>query len=128
MVDEHDRSGGTVGMTSARGPNTARVLLRMAAGPEPSNTDIDAVAQSADEWQTLTGEALITEGHVAPQGFVVLSGTVSLIVNGRTIARLSPGSGILPDPDLPMPLSAVADERCWLLLLSPVEMALLRRS
>jgi hypothetical protein len=102
--------------------------LQRAAGPGPSAAALDAVAESAAEWETLAGESLITEGHVAPQGFVVLTGSVSISVAGRTIARLAPGSGILPDPEVPMPLSAVADGRCWLLLLSPGEMSVLRTS
>jgi hypothetical protein len=100
-------------------------LLRVAVGPT-SEADLESVAASANEWEAQRGEVLVSEGHLAPQGFVLLTGTAGVSIGGQLVARLAPGSAVWPTPGAPMPVTVTADGHVWLLLLAPTEMLLLR--
>lgn len=100
-------------------------LLRAAVDPSAAMADLESVAASADEWEAHRGEVLVTEGHLAPQGFVMLTGTASVSVAGLIVARLAPGSAVLPRPGVPMPMSVTADDHAWLLVLAPAELQIL---
>lgn len=110
---------------TAAGRSDVYALLRLAVGSRVKEEVIASVAESADEWEAHRGEVLIDAGHVAPQGFLVLSGTVSLVADGSALCRLAPGSAIWPGEGVPMPFGVVADGRTWLLLLAPSELAIL---
>jgi hypothetical protein len=106
------------------------VAVRAALGADPAREVVTRLVASADEWEAQADEMLLSEGHVAAQGFVVLSGTATLAVDGITVARLGPGSAVWPaeSPSRPMAASVVADGHMWLLLVPPADLAALRGS
>jgi CRP-like cAMP-binding protein len=49
------------------------------------------VAQHADEVQYAKGAMIVEEGRLASELFVIMTGTVDVLVGGSTIASLGPG-------------------------------------
>ncbi len=49
------------------------------------------LASAADEIALSAGQELVTEGSRYGEGYVVLSGTTSVLVNGEEVAELGPG-------------------------------------
>lgn len=101
--------------------------LRAALGDAVPAGELADLATAVDEWQAQTGEALVAEGHQAPQGFVVVEGAATVWVGGEPVARLGPGSLVLGDAGRPSPASVVADCPMWVLVLAPTELGALRR-
>lgn len=104
--------------------------LRSAAGPGVTDAQLTALKGSADEWEAHQGEPLVEQGHVARQGFVVLSGTATVFAGGQSVARLGPGSAVWPADARTgqMPISVIADSQMWLLMLAPADQDLFRRA
>lgn len=101
--------------------------LRVAAGPDVDASRIARVAGSVDQWNAQPGEALVVEGQRARQGFVVVTGSATVRMDGVEVARLGPGSAIWPPATSDTsPASVIADETMWLLVLAPSEQAILR--
>jgi len=104
--------------------------LRVALGDVLAAGELEQLAGAVDDWQAHAGEALVAEGHQAPQGFVVMEGTATVWVGSDPVARLGPGSWVWGDASRGArlsPASVVADSAMWLLVLAPTESAAVRR-
>jgi hypothetical protein len=104
--------------------------LRTAVGSTLADKDLRALSDAADEWHASAGEVLLDEGHIARQGFVLLTGAATVRVKGEVVARLGPGSGVWPStsPGATTPMTVTADSAMWLLVLNPSDLDRLRRA
>jgi hypothetical protein len=102
--------------------------LRAAFGDALEERNLASLAATLGEWQALPGEALVTTGHSARQGFVVVSGAVTVLVDGRAVARLGPGSYVWADDDVNSrrPADVIADTPTWVLVLAPADQTRVR--
>ncbi len=63
-----------------------RTLRLLDPSPKP-----DSVTQASQREAWLTGEALVEEGDIGSDLFMVLDGTVEIVVGGRVVERMGPG-------------------------------------
>ena len=56
-----------------------------------SDKELEAIARNVTEQRVDAGRALIREGEVGREVFVIVEGTARVEVNGQVIARLGPG-------------------------------------
>ena len=76
-----------------REPDDLMALL----GAAPDLADLPAealrhLAADAERAEVSAGEPLMTDGSIGRQAFVITSGTATVRVDGKVVARLGPGS------------------------------------
>ncbi len=98
-------------------------IERLKAVPLFSNLakkDLNAIAKATDEVTFPAGHALITEGEMGNEAFVVLAGSVTVTRNGKRVASLGPGDVIGEYTILehaPRVASVTCDDDCTMLVI-----------
>ncbi|MEM7340567.1 MAG: cyclic nucleotide-binding domain-containing protein [Actinomycetota bacterium] len=77
---------------SIRHPNPkVERLSRLPLFAQADAKALTTVASAADEVAVPSGRALITQGHRHAEGFVIVSGTVEVEIDGEIVAEISDG-------------------------------------